>query len=562
MSSTEARSSTELRAERIAHTERIDRPEAGGSPSLTPDAAMGWFTAVLQTSRDAIIGKDINGFVTSWNNAAETMFGYTPEEIIGRSIRAIIPADRMDEETSLLERIASGGQVSPFETLRRHKNGTVIPVSLTVSPVRDRQGRIIGVCKIARDLSEMHLVRHELERREAQLRQAHKMEAIGRLAAGVAHDFNNVLQSMVNALELVLDDVAEGTTARKFTDIAITAAIRGASLTRRVLSYTREQSLHPKPIELGPFMRELQELLERTLGPHITFGIQLAGNPSVLADPGQLQTALLNLAINASEAMPLGGTLTMTASQEPEDGKPWTVIAFTDTGVGMDDATLGRAIDPFFTTKGASGNGLGLAMVDSFAEQSGGKLRIASVRGQGTTVSLSMPSPPLGPDRLDVPSTTAAAPRTGCRILLVDDLTDVLLTLTALLAGAGFVVTPADSGSQALSILAASGPFDVLITDFAMPGMNGAELITRCRAIQPGLRAVVITGFAEASFVDTLPKGTHVLRKPVRRNDLVEVVHGLMHHDQGREPISFDRLDVRDGNGGPARTLTARPPAG
>jgi PAS domain S-box-containing protein len=510
----------------------------GGMPSdtaprarLAADEAGLWLAAIAESSREAIIGTDANGFVTFWNNVAETMFGYAPGEIIGQPIHCIIPVDRMDEETSVLDQIRRGVRVSRFETSRHHKNGTIIPVSVAIAPVRDQRNRIIGVLSIVSDLSEIRSVRRELEQREALLQQAHKMEAVGRLTAGVAHDFNNILQSIVNALELVLDDVAEDTPARKFTDIAIRAAVRATSLTNHMLSYAREQVLRPKVIELGPFLYDIQNLLARTMGSHnVIVRIQVTGSPSILADPGQLQTALLNLGINASHAMPSGGTLTMEASEESEGGRPWAVIGVIDTGVGMDETTLARAVEPFFTTKGADGSGLGLAMVQSFAEQAGGRLRITSVPGRGTTVRLRMPS--AVPDHRDVSRKEAAKPRSHCRILLVDDSTDILSTLTALLARAGFEVAPADSGNQALAILAADGPFDVLMTDFAMPGMNGAELITRCRSVQPGLRTVVITGLTDLSFADTLPRGTGVLHKPVQSIELIETVHRLMRGDQ------------------------------
>jgi PAS domain S-box-containing protein len=513
----------------------------GGTPPLSSDVAGLWLTTILGASREAIIGEDLSGCITSWNNAAEAMFGYAADEMIGRSVRTIIPSDLIDEEASIAGQLRRGEQTASFETSRRHKNGTVFPVSLSVSPIRDRQNSIIGVFKIARDLSEMQSVRRELEKSEARLRQAYKMEAIGRLAAGVAHDFNNILQSIVNALELVLDDVVEDTQAWKFTDMAIRAAVRGASLTDYVLAYAREQVLHPKLIELGPFLYDIQNLLGRTLGPHIAVTVHVDGSPVMFVDPGQLQTALLNLAINASHAMPRGGTLSMAAGEVIEDEEPWTVITITDTGQGMDEATLARAVEPFFTTKGIGGSGLGLSMVHGFAEQSGGRLNITSVPGRGTTVRLSRPSTVDSHD--DVPRMVSGKPRSHCRILLVDDLTDVLLTLTALLARAGFEVTPADSGNQALAILAADGPFDLLITDFAMPGMNGADLITRCCVAQPGLRAVVITGFAEQSFADTLPRGTEVLRKPVQRRDLIESVHRLMRRDEAEADRTMERAE-------------------
>jgi signal transduction histidine kinase/CheY-like chemotaxis protein len=426
----------------------------------------------------------------------------------------------------------------------------MIPVSIAISAIHDRRNKFIGVCEIAHDLSEMQMVHRELEQREALLGQARKMAAIGYLSAGAEHDFNNTLQSVINALELVLDDVAEDTPARKFADVAIKAALRGASLTDRMLCLTREAAVQPRVIDLGAFLRDIQELLGRTLGPRIEIAISLDGSPSVFADPGQLQTALLNLAVNASLAMPRGGALTMAAGMASEDGEPCAVIAFTDTGAGTNEKTLSREktgalpvarFDIGIGTagigtggdgaggNGPGGNGLGLSLAHDFAERSGGGLRIANLPGPGTTITLTLPSNLPGDQ--NARRRAAEKPRSHGRILLVDDVTDVLVGLTAMLVKAGFKVTPADSGDQALAILTADGPYDVLITDYAMPGMNGADLITRCRTVQPGLRAVVITGFGEPNFIDTLPKGTDVLHKPVQRRDLIEKVHALQKRD-------------------------------
>jgi PAS domain S-box-containing protein len=508
---------------------KSDGDGARGMPALSADEARIWLVAIVESTRDAIIGTDVKGGITSWNNAAEAMFGFAAGEIVGQSFRAVIPADRMDEETAILERICNGDKIASFETVHRHKNGTVFPVSVSVAPIRNNLGRIVGILKIVRNLSEIHLVRRALEQRETLLQQPHNMADIGDLAAGAEHDFNNVLQTVVNALELVLDDVAEDTPARMFAEIAIKTAVRGASLASQMLSRDREHAAPPTIVDLRPFLHDIRELLGHTLGPHIAVTINVEGNPSVLADPGQLQAALLNLAINASHAMPGGGALTMAASIEYVDGQPCVVVGFTDTANGTNGSTLAEAARPFFITTGRDGKGIGLSLVHSFAERSGGSLRVASASGQGTTVRLCLPANPA--DHRDVRQKAPANLQSSGRILLVDDLTDMLLTLTAALARAGFEVTPADSGVQALAILTADGPFDVLITDFAMPGMNGAELITRCRTVQPGLRALVITGFGEATFADTLPKGTDVLRKPVQRKELVETVNNLMKRD-------------------------------
>jgi CheY-like chemotaxis protein len=224
----------------------------------------------------------------------------------------------------------------------------------------------------------------------------------------------------------------------------------------------------------------------------------------------------------------------MHARQEATAGRSWAIVTVADNGAGMDEATLGRAAEPFFTTKGLDGSGLGLSMVQGFASQSGGSLRIASARDVGTTVELRLPVAP--PDSRDRPTQAAEPPHAKGRILLVDDAGDVLVTLAAFLTKAGFEVAPAQSGSQAKFLLATEGPFDALVTDFAMPDMNGADLIADGRLLQPGLRPLIITGCADLAFAETLADDTQVLRKPVQRKHLIDALHRVM--DPGLDEMS------------------------
>ena len=245
------------------------------------------------------------------------------------------------------------------------------------------------------------------------------------------------------------------------------------------------------------FLSDMQRLLSRTLGRQIMVKVRADQVLSrIHVDPGQLQTALLNLAINAAHAMPGGGTLTLEARKGSEAGQRYAVVSVTDTGVGMDEATLAQAFEPFFTTKGLDGSGLGLSMVQGFVEQSGGEVHIESAPGKGTKVELRLPAAEPASNS-DEQQNTPAKLRGSGRVLLVDDVADVLVTTGAFLERAGFRVVRAGSGDQALAVLAAGEQFDALVTDYAMPGMNGLELIERVRVVQPGLAALVITGFAE-----------------------------------------------------------------
>jgi signal transduction histidine kinase/CheY-like chemotaxis protein len=395
--------------------------------------------------------------------------------------------------------------------------GSITPV---VNPASGRVVRLVG---ITRDVTERN-------RMEAGRRHGQKMEAIGRLAAGVAHDFNNILQAVISGLDLVIEASVPNTPSHDYASVALGSAMRGSQLTHHLLSYARKQMLWPQTIRMSVFLAEIEQVLARTLGPHITIELRADPNACALADPGELETALLNLAINAAQAMPRGGTLHLSAARLREADRAWVALTLTDTGTGMDDATLAQAMEPFFTTKGANGTGLGLSMVQGFAEQSGGTLRIASKPGQGTTVELRLPAT-IAAEPEDRSPTQDPLRATG-RILLVDDSPDVLVTVGAFLEKAGFDVERAENGDTALAHIAAGGRFDALVSDYAMPGLNGADLIAQARLLQPGLHALIITGFAALSTAE-LAEGTVVLHKPFHRRAFIEALLQAMGRDPG-----------------------------
>ena len=360
----------------------------------------------------------------------------------------------------------------------------------------------------------------ELHAREAELRHSQRMETIGQLAAGVAHDFNNVLQSITSALETVLEDAKPETTVHEVAKCALTSARRGSSITQQLLSYARTQVLRPQQIDVAMFLDEMQRMLSWMLLQGVTIKVQTALDlPAVIADPGQLQAALLNLSINAAHAMPDGGTLTLEGQLCLETDPARVTIAVTDAGIGMDKATLARATEPFFTTKGVTGSGLGLSMVSGFADQSGGAMRMESAMGKGTRVELTLPV--IASDtRVRIPerSNTVSLRESG-KLLLVDDTADVLLATATFLRRVGFTVSTARGGPEALRILDDGEGFDVLLTDYSMEGMNGIELIKQIRKQRPDLPALILTGFAEIT--EPLPTAVEVLTKPFSRQVLI-----------------------------------------
>jgi len=508
-------------------------------PRVRADAALreseAQFRATFEQAAVGIAHVGLDGRWLRVNARLCAMLGYTEAELLGALFQDITHPD--DVEANLAHaRQLSAGEVATYSMEKRYlrPDGRLLWAFLTSALVRTSDGTPRYFVSVIEDITARKRAEERLRESEAQLRQAQKLEAIGRLAAGVAHDFNNLLQGVNGGLELVLDEVEAGTPAHEFAELALGSAKRGATLTHQLLSYARKQMLRPQPIDLAPFLSEMQRLLARTLGPHIAVKVRTGrATPPVQVDPGQLQTALLNLAINAAHAMPRGGTLLLDARGGSRDGGQRVVIAVTDTGAGMDAATLAQVFEPFFTTKGLDGTGLGLSMVQGFAVQSGGEVRIASAPGKGTTVMLWLPAAKLGSSSDEQQSAPGRLWGSG-RLLLVDDVADVLVTASAFLERAGFQVVQAESGNQALAVLAAGERFDALVTDYAMPGMNGVELIEQARTVQPGLPALLITGFAEVGGADALPEAVAVLRKPFQRRELVEAVLQAMGRSAGR----------------------------
>ncbi|MGG5887395.1 ATP-binding protein [Falsiroseomonas sp. HC035] len=482
--------------------------------------------ASFEHSPVPLFTQTFDGTLTDVSNSWLALLGYAHAEVVGRPLADLQPPC-VPPWTLRQRALLEAGEACESEQQFLHADGRVIDALVTAR--LEHRGADANLSCVLVDITARKHAESALRTSEEKLRQAQKMEAIGRLAAGVAHDFNNILQSVVGALEMVLDEQPAGSRGHEYAGVALDAAERGSSLTHHMLSYARKQILRPRHIALEPFLADMQKLLVRTLGPHITVTVRNAKALCTLADPGQLQTALLNLAINAAHAMPHGGTLAIEAQRRSSGGLGWACVTVADTGTGMDAATLAQAVDPFFTTKGLDGTGLGLSMVQGFAEQSGGRLHLHSLLGQGTTAELWLPivaaAPPPRPAEV-------VAQQIHGRVLLVDDSADVLLTTGSFLERAGFQVTRAESGDRALASLNQGVAFDVLITDYAMAGLNGADLIAEARLLLPGMRALLITGFADLRYTDHLPAGTLVLHKPFQRQDLTDALRRILQSNQ------------------------------
>ncbi|KAA0684527.1 ATP-binding protein [Azospirillum brasilense] len=372
----------------------------------------------------------------------------------------------------------------------------------------------------------------ERERAEEQLRQTQKLETLGQLTGGVAHDFNNLLMAVLGNLELLRKRLpADAATERLFAG-AMQGAQRGATLTQRLLAFARRQDLQPQSVDLTGLLTGIRTLVERSIGPRVVVRIDApAVLPPALVDPNQLELAILNLAVNARDAMPDGGTLSVSLDEVPADEAlglaPGTYLRLSvrDTGTGMDADTLARAVEPFFTTKGVGkGTGLGLSMVHGLAVQSGGALRLSSVPGQGTLAELWLPqaaavraAEPVEVSAVDAPSAT---------ILVVDDDALIAMSTVDMLTDLGHTVLEAHSGSQALDLLREDQMIDLLLTDYAMPGMTGVELIEAARALRPDLPVLLATGYAELS--EGTATGLPRLAKPYTQHQLAAVIAKLL----------------------------------
>jgi nitrogen-specific signal transduction histidine kinase/ActR/RegA family two-component response regulator len=410
-----------------------------------------------------------------------------------------------------------------------------------LDPIRDDNGQLLGFAKITRDITESEQAQIALDAAKEALFQSRKTEALGQLTGGVAHDFNNLLMVIISSMELIRRRLPSDTKITPLLDNAIHAAERGASLTRRMLAFARRQKLSLDVFDLNEMIRGMAELLRSSLSGRVLIETRFPLFLSkVHADRNQLELAVLNLAVNARDAMPEGGTLTIEARDvyltERENGLAagaYVCLSLTDTGEGMDEATLSRATEPFFTTKGVGkGTGLGLSMVDGLAAQIGGKLQMRSHKPGGTTAELWLPAAMANAE-----SEPAALPGSGIevhkhnghRVLLVDDDSLVLISSQAMLEELGYQVETATSGEEALAILAQSGDtIDCLITDHLMPGICGPELVSRARVLYPRVKALIASGYGEP---DADTGGIPRLAKPYDHHALRQAMEALSKGD-------------------------------
>jgi PAS domain S-box-containing protein len=647
--------------------------------------------AIIESSDDAIVSKDLDGTIRSWNGGAQRIFGYLAEEVIGKPIAILIPPDRHNEETAILERLRRGERISSYETVRRHKDGSPVNVSFTVSPLKNTEGRVIGASKIARNItqekhaevrlreSEARLqaavdlvklgryawnpqtnelqwddtlramwglaagapvdyevwragvhpddlarveaaiqrcadprsdgvfdieyraigktdgverwiatrgrttfendapvsffgvaleitdrkrIERRLERRveertreleetnqqlgsqiekreiaEAEVQQLQRLDAIGQITSGVAHDFNNLLSVVLTNARL-LSRTVQRPDEQEGIELIRTAADRGAKLIAKLLAFSRKQQLEPYDVDLNSKIAGMGDLLGATLGGTVRLKTIFAPDlwPASV-DPNQIEMIVLNIAINARDAMQPGGTLTIetfntvieSESFRPEEPSPgdYVVLAVKDTGTGIPDDVLLHVFEPFFTTKEpGKGSGLGLAQVFGFAKQSGGGVRIETRLGQGTAVKVFLPR--AGVDVADhhahsVDASKRLQTTKGLRVLIVDDDKAVLRSTVRMLDVLGYAAVSAESGSEALRLLASNQEIDLVLADFAMPEMSGGELAKAICAMRPTLPVILMTGYSGLAVLKEL-NDLRIILKPFTEDDVVNAI--------------------------------------
>ena len=499
------------------------------------------FKLLVQGVSDySIFMLDPEGVVTNWNPGAQRIKGYLPNEIIGEHFSRFYTEE--DRENGVpeaaLATAAKEGRIE-MEGLRVRKDGSRFWANVIIDAIRDDSGKLIGFAKITRDVTEQKEAQRALEEARDSLYRAQKMEAIGQLTGGLAHDFNNLLTGISGSLELMENHLAQGRfkDLDRYLSVAQTSSKRAAALTQRLLAFSRRQTLDPKPTNLNRLVADMEELVRRTAGPDIaTETVAAGGLWTALVDPNQLENALLNLCLNARDAMPDGGRLTIETANKWLDARgarerdlspgQYVTLCVSDTGSGMPKDTIERAFEPFFTTKPlGEGTGLGLSMVYGFVRQSGGQARIYSKIGQGTMVCLYLPRFHGGEEDLK-PATELTEPRfayDGETVLVVDDEPAVRMLIAEVLGDLGYQPLEAENGSTGLKILETNCRIDLLVTDVGLPGgLNGRQLADAALVLRPKLKVLFITGYAENAVVGDglLKPGMHLLTKPFSIEEL------------------------------------------
>jgi two-component system, cell cycle sensor histidine kinase and response regulator CckA len=492
--------------------------------------------AVVRSSPLAIIVYDLEGKVTFWNPGAEKMFGWKEVEILGRH-PPIVPPEQQAESDEWFKKFATGWSVESAERKRRRKDGTLFDVAIWTAPLRDAKGKIRGTVSVGSDISQQRLL-------EEQFRQSQKMEAVGRLAGGVAHDFNNLLTVISGYTEMLVAAAQDAPGLLKYAQEIQQAAGRASSLTHCLLTFSRRQPSQPRIFNLGESVNNDLGLLRRVIGEEIKVVMQLAPDLGrISADPGQVDQVIMNLVVNARDAMQSGGVLTIKTANVWLDRDysghrvfgvqpgPYVMLAISDTGTGMTAETRSRLFEPFFTTKAeGKGTGLGLSIIYGIVKQNGGEIIVYSEPGKGATFEIFFPAIDTPAELTAAEAETIVEPGAGT-ILICEDEESIRALVDTMLTTQGYHVIQSESPQHALELLRESDePVDLLLTDVGLPQMSGFALAREARVIRPKIKVIFISGYTGGRFHEDWDSDENVpmLAKPFTAAALNRMLHQVL----------------------------------
>ena len=507
------------------------------------DAVRAHLASIVESSDDSIISATLDGIITSWNLGAAKLYQYSAAEMMGKSMSVLIPEASAVGELDIRRRVARGESVPQYEAQRARKDGSGVEVAVTISPVRSAEGSVIGISQISRDLSARRAAEAAHHRVEEQFRQVQKMEAVGRLAGGVAHDFNNLLSVILSYSDFAIEELKDGDPLRSDIVQIKEAAQRAAELTKQLLAFSRQQVLQPRVVELDRIIDGLKSMLGRLLGEDVELALVTApALGRVLADPGQIEQVVMNLTINARDAMPDGGKLSIETSNVHLDvgdvggvsgvqAGDYVLLAVADSGTGMDAETCARVFEPFFTTKPTGkGTGLGLSTVFGIVQQSGGFVDVQSELGQGTTFRAYFPRSHRIADSM-TGSGVIPVIRSSETILLVEDEDQVRAVACAILRRNGYHVLESAGGGDALLISKEfAGKIHLLLTDVVMPRMNGRKLSELLLEERPEMQVLFASGYTDDTIVrhGVLEEDVAFIQKPFTPASLLRKVREVL----------------------------------